>query len=283
MRNRTYYRTINAGKGVGKYLALILILLWSGLPIILIMLSSIKVPRDIFNFPPSLFFKPYFGSYVELARNWPEFFKTMWNSTFITVGSALLTITLSFLAGYALSRYRNRTMSVSAFTIIFTRLMPPIIISIPLYPLINQLRMFDKPITLIIFYTTFFVSLGTILMKTFIDQIPKEIEESAAMDGATLWMILRKLILPLSIQGLVAVSTFIIIFAWNEYTFAFLFTTTQSKTAPLIISEMMGSVTGVMWGPLFAAATLQLIPILIYVFAIQKFLVEGATAGAVKG
>jgi multiple sugar transport system permease protein len=147
----------------------------------------------------------------------------------------------------------------------------------------NRLNLFDKHITLILFYATFFVSLGTILMRTFIDQIPREIEESASIDGASLGYILWKLILPLSIPGMVATSTFVVIYSWNEYMFAFLFTTTSAKTAPVIISEMMSSVTGVMWGPLFAAATLQLLPILIYVFAIQKFLVEGATVGAVKG
>jgi len=283
MHSQKYYRTMWVIKGFGKYIALILVLLWSGLPILLMLLSSIKFPREIFNYPPSLIFKPYFGNYVELARTWPEFFKTLWNSTIVTVGSTFFCVLLSFLAGYGLSRYRNKTMAVSSFMIIFTRLLPPIIISIPLYPIINRLHMFDNSLTLIIFYTTFFVSLGTILMKTFIDQIPREIEESAAIDGAPLWKILWYLILPLSTHGLVATSTFIILFAWNEYTFAFLFTTTTAKTAPVIISEMMGSVTGVLWGPLFAAASIQLIPILIFVFAIQKFLVEGAIAGSVKG
>lgn len=283
MRSLSYYNNIKFGKNIGKWLLLSLILLWSGLPILFLILSSFKPPRDIFNYPPQIFFKPYFGNYSRLARDWPEFFKTLGNSAIVTIGAGLVTVILSFLAGYGLSRYRSKALSVSSFMIIFTRLLPPIVISIPLYPIMNRLNLFDKHITLILFYATFFVSLGTILMRTFIDQIPREIEESASIDGASLGYILWKLILPLSIPGMVATSTFVVIYSWNEYMFAFLFTTTSAKTAPVIISEMMSSVTGVMWGPLFAAATLQLLPILIYVFAIQKFLVEGATVGAVKG
>ncbi len=283
MRSTSYYNNLRLGKSAGKWLLLTLILLWSGLPILFLILSSFKPPREIFNYPPQIFFKPYFGNYTRLAKDWPEFFTTLGNSAIVTIGAGLFTVFLSFLAGYGLSRYRSKALSVSSFMIIFTRLLPPIVISIPLYPIMNRLDLFDKHITLILFYSTFFVSLGTILMRTFIDQIPREIEESAAIDGASLGYTLWKLILPLSIPGMVATSTFVVIYSWNEYMFAFLFTTTLAKTAPVIISEMMSSVTGVMWGPLFAAATLQLLPVLIYVFAIQKFLVEGATVGAVKG
>ena len=121
------------------------------------------------------------------------------------------------------------------------------------------------------------------LMKSFIDQLPVELDESAFMDGASRFQILRKIIFPLSAHGLMATGTFVMIFSWKEYMYALLFTTTKAKTSPLIISEMLSSLTGVVWGPVFAAATLQLIPILVYLILVQKVLADGLLTGSIKG
>lgn len=270
-------------KASGKYLLLALILLWSGAPIFLVILSSFKDARFIFEFPPKIFFKPTVENYTYLAETWPEFFSSLWNSALVTIGSALLTVVVSFFGGYAYSRFHSRKLTMSAFFLLVIRMFPPIIITIPLYPIIRALNLFDKHITLVLFYSAFYVSLGTWLMKSFMDQIPKELEEAAYMDGATMPQILGKIIFPLALHGIMATATFVIIYAWKEYLFAMLFTTTRAKTAPLIIAEMLGSVTGVQWGSLFAAATIQLIPILLYIYFAQNVLIEGATVGSVKG
>lgn len=270
-------------KASGKYLLLAVILLWSGVPILLVVLSSFKDARYIFEFPPKIFFKPTFENYSYLAKTWPEFFNSLWNSVIITIGAALLTVVVSFFAGYAYSRFHSRKLTISAFFLLIIRMFPPIIITVPLYPIIRALNLFDKHITLVIFYAAFYASLGTWLMKSFMDQIPRELEEAAYIDGASMPQILAKIILPLSKHGMMATATFVIIYAWKEYLFAMLFTTTRAKTAPLIIGEMLGSVTGVQWGSLFAAATIQLIPILIYIYFAQNVLIEGATVGSVKG
>ena len=120
-------------------------------------------------------------------------------------------------------------------------------------------------------------------MKAFIDQIPISFEEMAFVDGATQWQALTRITLPLTAQGIIAAAVFVFIFSWNEFLFAFIFTTTKAKTTPLIISEMLGDVLGVDWGPVFAAATLQLLPIVIFVTLAQRYLIAGLTAGAVKG
>jgi multiple sugar transport system permease protein len=162
-------------------------------------------------------------------------------------------------------------------------MLPPIVITLPLFPIVNWLRLNDTHLVLIILYATFFVSLNTWIMKAFIDQIPRELDESAIIDGASLLGILRHVILPLALPGMIAASTFVLVFSWNEFLFAFIFTTTEAKTAPLILSEMLGALDGVEWGVLFAAATVQLLPILIFVIAVQKFVIAGMTAGSVKG
>ena len=162
------------------------------------------------------------------------------------------------------------------------RMFPPIVITLPLFPVVNYLKLNDTYTILILLYATFFVSLSTWIIKAGIDQLPLELEEAARIDGATLAQSLRLVILPLIAPTLVAASVFILVFAWNEFLFAFIFTTTRAKTAPLILSEMMGSATGVDWGVVFAAATIQLVPVMAFVMFAQKYLVAGLTAGSVK-
>ncbi len=267
----------------GRMGILAVILLWSGFPILMVILSSFKEPKTIFDYPPKFLFKPTLNNYFDLSREWPEYYSTLFNSLVVTVGAVLLTVFLCFLAGYAYSRFRSRALTLSAFFLLVVRMLPPIVITIPLYPVFSALGLFDKHITLIVLYAVFFLSLGTFLMKAFIDQLPIELDESAFIDGASRLQILRKIIFPLSSHGLMATATFVLIFSWKEYMYALLFTTTKAKTAPLIISEMLSAVVGVSWGPVFAAATLQLIPVLIYVLVVQGVLVEGMLVGSVKG
>lgn len=266
-----------------KSAALFLVLAWSLVPIILIVISSFKADKDIFAAPPQLLFAPTFDNYVALWVRWGDFFHALLNSAIITVGATLLAVLSSALAGYAYSRFRHPALAGSAFFLIFVRLIPPIVVTLPLFPAVNALGLNDTHILMIVLYATFFVSLGTLVMRTFMDQIPRELDEAAHIDGATRIQILRKIIFPLAAQGMVAVSVFVLVFSWNEFIFAFIFTTTNAKTAPLVISEMFGAVEGVEWGVLFAASTVQLLPVLLFVVLAQKHLVAGLTAGATKG
>jgi len=268
---------------VGKAIGLLLFAAWSLVPIVMIVMSSFKADREIFAVPQRLLFTPTLVNYEMLVMRWGDFFRALANSLVITAGATVLAITVSTLAGYAYSRYRGRTLALSAFFLIFIRLIPPIVISLPLFPVVNALGLSDTHLVLIILYATFFVSLGTLVMRTFIDQIPRELDEAASVDGATAGQIIRRIILPLSAQGMVAVAVFVIVFAWNEFLFAFIFTATRAKTAPLVISEMIGAVEGVEWGVLFAASTVQLVPVLLFVVLAQKHLIAGLTAGATKG
>ena len=268
---------------VGKLVAVVLILAWSLLPIAFIVLSSLKPGRDIFAVPPKFIFAPTIQHYVSLWEKWGTFFHGLLNSLIITVGATALAIAASVAAGYVYSRYRGRFMSASVLFLIVIRLIPPIVVTLPLFPIVNWLRLNDTHLVLIILYATFFVSLGTLLMRTFIDQVPRELDEAAVVDGAGRFTILRSIIVPLVAPGILAVAVFVVVFAWNEFLFAFVFTATKAKTAPFVLSEMIGSIDGVDWGVLFAAATVQLTPILIFVAFMHRYLVAGLTAGAMKG
>jgi len=265
-----------------RWALIVIALVWSAFPIVLVVLSSFKEAREIFAVPPTLLFTPTLENYQTLWQSRPEFFRALGNSVVVTIGTVLLTIVASTCAGYVYARYRNRLLGGTAFGLLAARMLPPIIITVPLFPILNALRMNDTHLLLILLYAAFYVSLGTWIMRAFVAQLPIELEEAAAVDGGGLFAILVRVVLPLVVPGIIAVAIFVVVFAWNEYVFAMIFTTRNAKTAPVVIGEMLGTVEGVQWGVIFAAATVQLVPVLGLVIALQRFLVAGLTAGAVK-
>jgi multiple sugar transport system permease protein len=276
-------RTRSLPVKAGKALAVLAILFWSLFPIAFIVMSSLKPGKDIFAVPPKYLFTPTFEHYVSLWSRWGVFFSGLLNSTVITAGATAIAVVASTCAGYVYSRSSGRFLNASVMFLIIVRLIPPIVVTLPLFPIVNALGLNDTHIVLMVLYATFFVSLGTVLMRTFIDQIPRELDEAALIDGANRLTILRRVIVPLAAPGIIAVAVFVVVFAWNEFLFAFIFTATRAKTAPLVISEMIGSIDGVDWGILFAASTVQLAPVLLFVVFMNRYLVAGLTAGATKG
>ncbi len=260
-----------------------LIIVWSAFPVLYIVLSSFKQQREIFKFPPDLIFTPTFEHYAALATRWTGFFPTLGNSLIIALGATALACVVSVLSGFVYSRFSNRFLAGSVLYLIAIRLLPPIVVTLPLFPVVDALRLSDTHIVLIVLYATFWVSLCTMIMKTFIDKIPRTLDEAALVDGATTLQTLLRVIMPLALQGLAACAIFVFVFSWNEFLFALIFTTQHAKTAPLIISEVMDAVSGTNWGVLFAGVTVQLLPVTLLVMLAQRFLIAGLTAGSVKG
>lgn len=260
-----------------------LIVVWSAFPILYIVISSFKQQREIFKFPPDLIFTPTLEHYTALATRWTGFFPTMLNSLIIAVGATALACVVSVLSGFVYSRFQSRFLAGSVLYLIAIRLLPPIVVTLPLFPVVDALRLSDTHIVLIVLYATFWVSLCTMIMKTFIDKIPRTLDEAAIIDGANTMQTLVRVILPLALQGLAACAIFVFVFSWNEYLFALIFTTQHAKTAPLIIAEVMDAVSGTNWGVLFAGVTVQLVPVTVLVMLAQRFLIAGLTAGSVKG
>jgi multiple sugar transport system permease protein len=265
-----------------KSLIILIIVTWSVFPVAYIFINSFKLPRDIFAFPPSFPFMPTLTNYIDLARTFPTFFTYMGNSLVISVCATLLSVGAAALAGYVYSRYRSRPIAASAFYLVGVRLLPPLVATIPLFPWVNSLGLADTRTILVLLYAAFWVSMNTLVMKEFIDRIPRTLDEAAAIDGASEAMLFGRIILPLTLQGLVACAVFVFVFSWNEYLYAFIFAIQNAKTTPLILSEIMDSVTGTNYGVLFAAATVQMVPVVVLVLILQRFLIAGLTAGAVK-
>lgn len=266
-----------------KWLSILVIAVWSLAPIAFVVVSSLKPPGDIFAYPPKWLFTPTLQNYVDLWLEFGEFFQTLANSIIVAAGATVFTTAVGFMAGYVYSRYSGRLIAASALYMIAIRLLPPIVVTLPLFPIVSWLRLSDTHIVLILLYSAFWVSLVTVILKTFIDEIPRELDEAAEIDGASQWQILMRVILPLTAQGLAAGAIFVFIFAWNEFLFALIFTTSQAKTAPLVLSEVMDAIYGTSWGVLFAGVTIQLLPVLLLVVLANRLIVAGLTAGSVKG
>jgi multiple sugar transport system permease protein len=272
-------------RSIWKYGVFALIVVWSLGPMLLLLLGSLKQPAEVLAVPPKLFFQPTLDNYLNLFRHWPQYPAAFANSLIITVSATLLTVFVSGLAGWVYSRHKSPMLTATAFFMILVRMIPAVVLVVPLFPVINWLGLNDTHIVLVLLYSAFFVSVCTWIMKVFVDQIPRELEETAQIDGAGLWQTLCKVIFPLVAPGAAAASVFIFVFAWNEFVTAFIFTTTNAKTAPILLAEMMtGNVnTGVDWGVVFAGTCVQLLPIMIFVLLMHRYLIAGLTAGGVKG
>lgn len=272
----------NIRKELVYWLFLAVLLLWSFFPILYVGISSFKLPTDIWTYPPKLAGPFALENYRHLAKKWPHYFTHLRNSLIIMAGTSLMTIFCAIPAAFAFSRFANRFLRGSALFIIAVRMVPPIVITIPLFPLCNSLGLLDKHATLVVLYSAFLISLATWIMKTFIDDVPVELEEAATIDGCSKLQAFLRITLPLAAPGIVAVVIFASMFAWNEYLFAFIFTSTASRTAPITLAEFMGAIMGVGWGALLAASIIHLVPMLILTWIVQKHLIRGMKVGAIK-
>src|SRR5436190_20227578 len=208
MRARRSPARRTPARRVLRWALIALALAWSAIPILLVVLSSFKEANQIFVVPPSLLFRPTLENYQTLWSSRPEFFRALRSSGIVTFGAVLMAISASTLAGYVYARYRNRVLSGTAFGMLAARMLPPIIITVPLFPILNALRMNDTHLLLMLLYAAFYASLGTWIMRAFVAQLPIELEEAAAVDGAGLLSILFRVVFPLVVPGIIAVAIF---------------------------------------------------------------------------
>ena len=283
------------------------------LPLLWIVATAFKSQSDAVAYPPKLIFQPTLEGYVNLftvrTRQTPDFIAslppaTAWydklvrshdmviagpskvvprfvNSLIIGFGSTFLAVLLGTLAAYAFSRFRIPLADDLLFFILSTRMMPPVAVAFPIYIMYRYLNLTDTKIGMIILYTAVNVSLAVWLLKGFIDEIPREYEEAALVDGYTRLQALRKVVLPQAVTGIAATAIFCLIFSWNEYAFAVLLTSGDAQTMPPFIPFIIGE-GGQDWPAVAAATTLFLMPIVFFTILLRKHLLRGITFGAVR-
>jgi len=190
-------------------------------------------------------------------------------------------VTLGLLAAYAFSRYDIPGKGDWLFFILSTRMLPPVVVTIPIFLMYRAVGLYDTHIGMILLYTVFNLSFSVWLLKGFIDEIPIEYEEAALVDGYSRLQAFRKIVLPQSVTGLAATAVFCLIFAWNEYAFALMMTSEKARTAPPAIPATLG-VGGIEWHVIAAGSLLFLIPVVIVTFALRRYLLRGVTFGAIR-
>jgi multiple sugar transport system permease protein len=287
--------------------------LLSMVPLVWIVLTGFKTPTDSIAYPPKVMFEPSLEGYVNLfttrSRQTPEYIDslppaTSWydrlvrsqgmviagpskygqryvNSLIIGFGSTFLAVFLGVLAAYAFSRFRVPLRDDLLFFILSTRMMPPIAVAIPIYLMYRQLGLSDTWLGMILLYTAVNVSLAVWLLKGFIDEIPREYEEAAMVDGYTRFQAFWKVVLPQASTGIAATAIFCLIFAWNEYAFAVLLTSGEAQTAPPFIPIIIGE-GGQDWPAVAAGTSLFLIPIVVFTVMLRRHLLRGITFGALR-
>lgn len=252
-------------------------------PVFWMVLSSFKEQRDIFTMPPTLFFTPTLETYIGYMQR-ADINRRLINTIIVAAGSGALSIAAGAMAGYALARIKLRGAGTIGVLILLSRGVPPIALAVPMFLVARSLGVTDKHITLILAYCTFLIPYVMWLMRGFFLALPRELEESAMIDGCSRFGAFFKIIVPISMPGLLSTLIFSMILAWEELLFALVLTNRHASTIPVSIAGIAGdTVNGANWGALTAVGTITVIPVVIFALLVQKWLIQGLADGATKG
>lgn len=252
-------------------------------PILWMVITSFKLPRDIFTTPPTFFFTPTLETYTNYIAH-ADIPRRMINTVIVACGAGLVSIIAGSMAGYALARVRLRGATTIGLLILLSRGVPPIALAVPMFLVARQLDLIDAHVTLILAYCTFLIPYVMWLMRGFFKSLPQELEESAMIDGCTRFGAFMRIIVPISLPGILSTLIFSVILAWEELLFALVLTKRFAATVPVSIAGIAGdTVNGANWGALAAVGTLTVVPVVIFAMLVQKWLISGLADGATKG
>lgn len=305
---------------LGKLRALLVIVFaFIGLiPIFVMGMTAFKTRADVVSVPPKVIFSPTLEGFVflftERAVASParieqlraeanigelnlferialasgqeitgpsDYVRRLVNSLIIAGISTVFSVVLGLFAAYAFSRFDVKGKDDLLFFILSTRMLPAVVVTIPLFLMYRQLGLHDTHLGMVLLYTVFNLSLSVWLLKGFIDEIPREYEDAALVDGYTRMQAFFKIVLPQAMTGIAATTVFCLIFAWNEYAFALMLTSDKARTAPPSIATMLGR-GGIEWSAIAAGSLGFLIPVVIVAFALRNYLLRGVTFGAIR-
>ena len=249
-------------------------------PIYWLAAISLKSPEEVFAYPPVWMpEKPNFSSYLTLFRDGDAW--AVWNSL-VTAGiSTVFAMIFGTLAAYAIVRYRTGGDHL-AIWIISQRMIPPICVAFPIFLLYVSLGLIDTFTGLIVLYTAFNLPYVIWMMRGYIQEIPVDLEQSAMIDGLSRLAVIRKVVLPMVKGGFFATAVFTFIFAWNDFLFALILTRSEVVTYPVQVTGYFGS-QSTFWSKIGAMSMLGVLPMMIVVGTMQRFIVRGMSMGAVKG
>jgi multiple sugar transport system permease protein len=269
-------------KKFGFYLLLIIVCLFCLGPMLWQMITSIKPYSELTTLPPIFPSKPIGTNYISVFKLHP-FLTIIRNSVIVATVTTIFSLILGSFAAFALAKMKVPRKNLILLLILSASMFPPIATVSPLYMFFRALQLRDSLLSLIITYTTFSLPLTIWVLTNFFETVPDEIYKASRVDGCTTFQSLYKVLLPLVMPGISATAILVFIFAWNEFLYALTFTSTvSSRTIPVGIALFPG-MHEVPWGEIAAASVIVTIPLVALVFAFQRRIIEGLTAGAVKG
>jgi len=269
-------------KGLGNG-ALVLMLLWTAIPFYWMIITSLKHDKEIYGYEATLIpQRPTMANYATVFRETP-YLLYLRNSVAVAVGSTVLSMVIAVLGAYAIARLNFPGRALLARSLVFTYLVPTSLLFIPMFALMSALRLTDSLHGLIIAYLGFDVPFCTWLLMGYFKSVPVELEEAARVDGCNRVGALLRVVLPMSLPALVVVTFFSFTHAWNEFLYAYVFTsTTGSRTVTTGLVNFM-SQDVFFWGPLMASTVMSALPPVLMFLVFQRWVVKGLTLGGVKG
>ncbi|HTJ57674.1 MAG TPA: carbohydrate ABC transporter permease [Devosiaceae bacterium] len=267
---------------IGTFVVVMIALLLVLFPIYWMVVTSLKLPRDIYR-TPSLWPHAFTGANYQVLLQQKGFLLNIGNSLIVSLTVTVIAVIIASFAAYSMVRFRYRFRGLFGRVILFAYLTPTSLLFIPLSVVMAQLHLANSLFGLMLVYLTFALPLSTWLLQGYFRSVPRELEEQGMIDGLSRMGALLRIVLPLSAPGLAAVAIFTFTGAWNELLLALvLITDPAQRTAPLALNYLITSDV-LPWGPLMAGAVLSSVPLMILYFVAQRFMVQGMTAGSVKG
>ena len=260
-------------------------------PVLWIILTAFKSRTDALAVPPKFLFEPTFDNFVKVFERKAVggataidtgFSLFFFNSIFIAGTSVLLALIIGTLAAYGFSRHPLRGNDTYMFIILTTRMLPPIVVIIPIFLMFRVTGLAGSYIGIILRYTAFNLPFSIWMIKSFFDEPNTEVEDAARLDGSPEWRVFFKVCMPQILAGLAATAVFALILTWNEFLFALLLTGTDTRTVPVAMARTIGGEIGVDYGLLAAIVCLFLIPVVLVTFVLQNQLLRGVTFGTIK-
>lgn len=263
------------------YAALFALLAVFLFPLLWVVGLSLKTRMQVFASPPLFIWTPTLQNYVAMLGT-GAFQGAFINSLIIAVEAVALSVCVGVPAAYAFARFRFPGTTPLFMSLLVMRMLPPIAVLVPMYVLFSKVGLGHTRFSVVLAYTTFSLPLVVWIMRGFFEDLPRELEESAWVDGASRFAAFRLVVLPLVRPGLIAATILCLLLAWNDFIFAAVLTTDATRTLPVLMASFSGDV-GVDWGAMTASGVLVVLPVLLFSFAAQRHLVTGLSSGAVKG
>lgn len=260
---------------------LLLILLFVILvPYLWLLLTSFKDRVDAFAIPPKLFFVPTLDNY-RVAFLDKGFLGNVVNSAVVATLSTAISLIVGVPAAYSLARTRLGGSRITLLFLLGARMLPAVVLAVPLFIMFSGMRLIDSYAAVVAAHLTFNLPFVVWMMRGFFVAVPSEIDEAAVVDGCSYFGAFVRVVLPLTLGGLAATAIFCVINSWNDFLFALILTGFKTRTLPVVIPGLL-TPWGTYWGQIAAVGSMTTIPVLVFAFSVQKYLVRGMTGGAVQ-